>query len=148
MKRNACPDPSDPLQRTQALTDLSVTILAFVFIPINLASSIFGMNVQQINETGHSIWGFVVAALAMLAASGLSWTGWQAVQNWMFVQRTVRNHDRETWNQCSFWQRLKLVADNYEERERYKSNGRIVATFFGLRTGDRRDFTSSLGKAV
>lgn len=125
-----------------------MTILAFIFIPINLASSILGMNVQQINETGHSIWGFVVAALAMLPVSGLSWMTWQAVQNWMFVQRTVRNYDRTIWNQCSFWHRLKLVADNYEQRERYKSDGRIVATSFGLRTGDRRDFLPSIGKAV
>lgn len=49
----------------------TVTVLAFIFIPMNLASSIFGMNVQEINRTGHSIWPFVYTAVALLAFSGL-----------------------------------------------------------------------------
>lgn len=125
-----------------------MTILAFVFIPINLASSIFGMNVQQINETGHSIWGFVVAALAMLAASGLSWTGWQAVQNWMFVQRAIRIHDGQDWGERGLWEKIRIIAHIYLEREQWKSNGRFLATVFGFRTGDRREFTPRLGKSI
>jgi hypothetical protein len=42
------------------------------------ASSVFGMNVQEINETGHSIWGFFVTALILLACSGLAWVFWRA----------------------------------------------------------------------
>jgi hypothetical protein len=54
-----------------------VTVLAFVFIPTSLASSIYGMNLQEINNTGHSIWGFVVTALVMLILSGLAWSFWR-----------------------------------------------------------------------
>jgi hypothetical protein len=36
------------------------------------------MNVQEINETGHSIWGFAVTALVLLACSGLGWVFWRA----------------------------------------------------------------------
>ena len=61
------------LEKSVAYTDrlLKVTILAFIFVPMNLASSIFGMNVQEINETGHSIWTFVTTAAALLILSGL-----------------------------------------------------------------------------
>ena len=49
-----------------------MTILAFIFLPVSLASSIFGMNVQQINSTRSSIRAFVVNAIILLVlASGL-----------------------------------------------------------------------------
>lgn len=48
-----------------------MTVLAFIFIPMSLASSIFGMNVQEINTTGHSIWIFICTSVALLALSGL-----------------------------------------------------------------------------
>jgi hypothetical protein len=51
-----------------------VTVLAFIFIPISLASSIFGMNVQQINETGHSIFPFIYTSIVLLTISGLSYS--------------------------------------------------------------------------
>lgn len=38
---------------------------------MNLASSIFGMNVQEINRTGHSIWPFVYTSVTLLFSSGL-----------------------------------------------------------------------------
>ena len=50
----------------------TVTVLAFIFIPINLVSSVFGMNVQQVNGTGHEIWPFVYTSIVLLALSGLS----------------------------------------------------------------------------
>lgn len=43
----------------------TVTILAFIFIPTSLASSVFGMNVQEINNTGKSIWTFIMTAIAI-----------------------------------------------------------------------------------
>lgn len=54
-----------------------VTILAFIFIPINTASSIFGMNVKEIGETA-SIWAFVIIACALTVCSGLGWFLWHA----------------------------------------------------------------------
>lgn len=44
---------------------LTVTTLAFIFIPTNLASSICGMNVQEIDNTGKGIWNFIVTAVSM-----------------------------------------------------------------------------------
>ncbi len=59
----------------QALTDrvYTVTILAFVFIPTSVTFSIFGMNVQEINDTGKDIWVFIVTAILM---TGTAFTVW------------------------------------------------------------------------
>lgn len=40
-----------------------MTILAFVYVPLNLATSIFGMNIQQLNNNGQPIWVFAVTAI-------------------------------------------------------------------------------------
>ncbi|KAJ4992957.1 hypothetical protein SVAN01_01661 [Stagonosporopsis vannaccii] len=50
-----------------------VTILAFILLPVSVASSIYGMNVQQINQTGPSIVAFVITAIALCAGCGMLW---------------------------------------------------------------------------
>lgn len=51
----------------------AVTILAFVYVPLNMATSIFGMNIQELNQSGHKVWMFVLTAvLALLVTAG----GW------------------------------------------------------------------------
>lgn len=42
------------------------TVLAFLYVPLNLATSIFGMNIQQLNGTGVSIDAFLGTAVAAL----------------------------------------------------------------------------------
>lgn len=56
-----------------AYTVSTVTILAFIFIPTTLASSVFGMNVQEINNTGKSIWTFAVTALSLTGVAVTAW---------------------------------------------------------------------------
>ena len=51
--------------KQSAITDSEVTLLAFVFLPISLAGTIFGMNVQQINESGHDIKVFIATSLVL-----------------------------------------------------------------------------------
>lgn len=51
----------------------TVTILAFIFIPTSLASSIFGMNVQEINNTGKNIWSFLVTAIVLTSVAVAAW---------------------------------------------------------------------------
>lgn len=43
-----------------------MTILAFLYLPISLAGTIFGMNVQQINDTGPSIWIFLATTVILV----------------------------------------------------------------------------------
>jgi uncharacterized membrane protein len=65
--------PGFPRKATEGANEsLAVTVLAFIFIPISLASSIFGMNVQQINESGPEIWNFLYTSLVLWTLSALS----------------------------------------------------------------------------
>ena len=50
-----------------------VTILAFIYVPLNLASSIFGMNIQQLNDSGQSLKTFLVTAVVILLLTGGLW---------------------------------------------------------------------------
>ena len=50
-----------------------VTVLAFVYVPVNLATSIFGMNIQQLNKSGQNIWVFIATTIVALLVTGSSW---------------------------------------------------------------------------
>lgn len=50
-----------------------VTILAFVYVPLNLANSIFGMNIEQLNGSGQHLSVFITTAVITLAVTGGSW---------------------------------------------------------------------------
>jgi Mg2+ and Co2+ transporter CorA len=65
-----------------------VTVLAFIFVPISLASSIFGMNVQQINDSGHSIFSFVYTSIVLLTVSALGFFFRHAMKRIWLVART------------------------------------------------------------
>jgi Mg2+ and Co2+ transporter CorA len=48
----------------------TVTALAFIFVPISLATSIFGMNIQEIDGTGHGLWVFIVTTVVLCVVAG------------------------------------------------------------------------------
>ncbi len=51
----------------------AVTILAFVYVPLNMATSIVGMKIQELNQSGQKVWMSVLTAvLALLVTAG----GW------------------------------------------------------------------------
>ena len=50
-----------------------VTVLAFVYVPLNLATSIFGMNIYQLNRSGQNLSAFIATALTALAVTGGVW---------------------------------------------------------------------------
>ena len=52
---------------------LLVTILAFFYIPFNTVTSIYSMNIQEINDVGHPIWLFSVTAVCVVFLSVMSW---------------------------------------------------------------------------
>ena len=57
----------------QGVNNLLVTVLAFIYVPLNLATSIFGMNIQQLNQNGQNIWVFFTTAIVALVLTGGSW---------------------------------------------------------------------------
>lgn len=71
-----------------------MTVIASIFIPISLASSILGMNVQEVNATGHGIWAFVALAIGMIAVTSLVWLFCCALskskRNWRHILRDTR----------------------------------------------------------
>lgn len=46
-----------------------IAYLAFVFVPLSLVSSFFGMNVKELNSGSTSLWVFFVAAIVLLLGS-------------------------------------------------------------------------------
>jgi hypothetical protein len=73
-----------------------VTVLAFFFVPISLASSIFGMNVQEINQTGLGISAFVITSAVMVLTTAALWFGWRAGRNWTMIFRGAKSHQGAT----------------------------------------------------
>lgn len=70
---------------------LTVTTLAFIFVPFSLATSIFGMNIQELNQNGQSINTFLLTLFVLLISAICVWafavTINCAFEN--FKQRTV-----------------------------------------------------------
>ena len=91
------------MQRALADFRWKVTILAFIFIPTSLASSIFGMNVQQINGTGGNIWNFIATAIVLTVTAFSGWgltsfaRKWQASPPQMSFSRKNRLRDTIGW---------------------------------------------------
>ena len=60
------------VEQSQRATRL--TQLAFIYAPLSFATGIFGMNVQQIDATGLSIWVcFVTLAITIVVTAGIFW---------------------------------------------------------------------------
>ncbi|KAL8680929.1 MAG: hypothetical protein Q9186_002889 [Xanthomendoza sp. 1 TL-2023] len=49
------------------------TSLAFVYVPLNLVTSIYGMNLQQLIQTGRSVQAFVITPLIALVITAGAW---------------------------------------------------------------------------
>ncbi|KAL8717484.1 MAG: hypothetical protein Q9225_005277 [Loekoesia sp. 1 TL-2023] len=62
------------------------TILAFVYVPLNLATSIYGMNLQQLNGSGQSVREFMLTALIALIITGGTWYVAEAVNGYRIWQ--------------------------------------------------------------
>ncbi|KAI1173638.1 hypothetical protein F4777DRAFT_557102 [Nemania sp. FL0916] len=50
-----------------------ITVLAIFFVPISLSTSIFGMNIHELNASGQSLWVFIVTTVAIVAVTMIAW---------------------------------------------------------------------------
>ena len=48
---------------------------------MNLATSIFGMNIQQLNQNGQNLWVFLITAITTLLITGGLWSGISYINN-------------------------------------------------------------------
>ncbi|KAL8806857.1 MAG: hypothetical protein Q9200_004894 [Gallowayella weberi] len=60
-----------------------VTVLTFIYLPLMLAASVFGMNVGEITgaESHHAIWSFVIVAAVLMLLTVGAWTLWSRLLN-------------------------------------------------------------------
>ena len=93
-----------------------MTLLAFVFLPVSLVASIFGMNIQQINESGHDIRAFVATSFVMLLSTLLLWV---ACYSYISVRRKIAQRYPESQKQYTHtrtWKENILFIDVKEIR--------------------------------
>ena len=92
-----------------------MTFFAFVFVPISLASSIFGMNVQEINASGHSIWTFVLTSALFILACAFAWLVWRATRNWKAMWDNV--HTKDVYIP-GIWKKVQAVFAAFEDHSK------------------------------
>ncbi|KAI1353267.1 hypothetical protein F5Y01DRAFT_64419 [Xylaria sp. FL0043] len=50
-----------------------ITVLAIFFVPISLSTSVFGMNIHELNDSGQSVWVFILTTALIVAATITIW---------------------------------------------------------------------------
>ena len=70
------------------------TVLAFFYVPLNLATSVFGMNLQQLNGSGTSIGVFVGTAGILLFVTGVLWFFLEGAQAVRVFLRWLEEQDK------------------------------------------------------
>ena len=74
-----------------------MTFLAFVYVPLNLATSIFGTNLQQLNESGQHVWVFVVTAVLALFLTSAVWIAIVLCRDYRQWREQLQAPSREEW---------------------------------------------------
>ena len=86
------------------------TVLAFFYIPLNLATSVFGMNIQQLNHSGTSIGVFLATAGILLFITGVSWLFLEGVQDArVWLRRVVEDRSLVASQEPSIFVRFYLI---------------------------------------
>ena len=80
--------------RQRLTSRFTVTILAFVYAPLNTVTSIYGMNIQQINNSGHNIGAFILTAVIVLITTAISWFTMEEINQTKSWQKENGRTDR------------------------------------------------------
>ena len=76
---------------TEMFIYIAVTILAFVYVPLNLATSIFGMNLSELNGSGKNLWVFLTTAVVALVITATTWFLIEEVNLYLIWRRNARH---------------------------------------------------------
>ena len=68
---------------------IAVTFRAFVYVPLNLATSISGMNLRELNGSGKSLCVFLCTATIALLTTGALWLVLEEVKNYLRWRRRI-----------------------------------------------------------
>ena len=117
-------------------------MLAAVFVPVSLASSIFGMNIQQINHTGHGIWAFVVCALTMWLVTAAVWLAWQVRRNLAAAKRRILSGRwRDVYMYLGLSAKVSVITQQYRGNEVDGKYENSLPYWLGLRRFDKAAVT-------
>ena len=136
---------NNPLSKSVGLASIlkgthspfAVTILAFVYVPLNLATSIFGMNLLRLNSTGQDIQVFVKTALTISLVTLACWVfiiQWDNFAQWE-IGLATRDRRQVSKNKCGFVVRLTMLA--WLLRHGHSNWLWSSKAWIGLLTGDR-----------
>ncbi len=90
----------------------TVTILAFIYVPLTLVTSIYGMNLQQLNGTGQTLREFLVTALVALVITGGTWSATEAVnayRNWNRKRAAAQKYGHKPGPKYSMAERAAMI---------------------------------------
>ncbi|GAW14488.1 hypothetical protein ANO14919_038910 [Xylariales sp. No.14919] len=73
-----------------------VTVLAIFFVPISLSTSVFGMNIRELNENGQPIWVFLVTTIIIVAVTMVSWGFMYQTQKYHSLPKDDSRREKKT----------------------------------------------------
>ncbi|KAI0973497.1 hypothetical protein F4678DRAFT_28556 [Xylaria arbuscula] len=76
-----------------------ITVLAIFFVPISLSTSVFGMNINELNQNGQSLWVFIVTTVVIVAATLTVWGLMFQVQKYNSLPRRDDHGEGVPWYQ-------------------------------------------------
>ncbi|KAI1084916.1 hypothetical protein F5B20DRAFT_523670 [Whalleya microplaca] len=74
-----------------------ITVLAIFFVPISLSTSIFGMNIHELNENGQSLWVFIVTTASIVAVAMMIWGFMYQFQKYNSLPRNNSRSEFKSW---------------------------------------------------
>lgn len=86
------------------------TVLAFIYIPLNLATSIFGMNLQQLNNNGRPLYVFFITAILALVSTGIVWFCIDQYNGFMNWKTDERQYGVKTCTKFNLTSRLAMLG--------------------------------------
>ncbi|KAI0417883.1 hypothetical protein F5X98DRAFT_386722 [Xylaria grammica] len=89
-----------------------VTVLAIFFVPISLSTSVFGMNIRELNENGQPIWVFLVTTIIIVAVTMVSWGFMYQTQKYHSLPKDDSRREKKTpWTRLG--RLLQLISHGH-----------------------------------
>ncbi|KAI0182622.1 hypothetical protein EV127DRAFT_487922 [Xylaria flabelliformis] len=78
-----------------------ITVLAIFFVPISLSTSVFGMNIYELNENGQPIWVFILTTILIVAATMILWGFMYQFQKYNSQPKDIRKEGKNWWTRSA-----------------------------------------------
>ncbi|OTA98350.1 hypothetical protein M426DRAFT_28523 [Hypoxylon sp. CI-4A] len=89
-----------------------ITVLAIFFVPISLGTSIFGMNIDELNQSGQSIWVFILTTALIVAATMTIWGFMYQLQKYSSLPKNSFLYECKPW-QTRLLRFLQLILQGH-----------------------------------